>query len=82
MYIAQVVLQLVTKHFLRSHKLHKSFNRNTVKLRYSCMNNMSNIIKGHNQKVIWKPHDQRPKYNCRKKVECPMEGNCQVNNVI
>ena len=69
-------------HFPRSHKLHKIFNRNTVKISYSCMNNMSNIIKGHNKKVISKPHDQRPKCNCRKKAECPMEGNCQVNNVI
>ena len=29
-----------------------------------------------------KPHDQRPKCNCRKKSECTMEGNCQVNNVL
>ena len=43
---------------------------------------MSNIIKGHNKKVISKPHDQRPKCNCRKKAECPMEGNCQVNNIL
>ena len=46
------------------------------------MNNISNIIKGHNKKVISKPHDQRPKCNCRKKAECPMEGNCQVYNII
>ena len=66
----------------RSHKLHKIFNGNTVKVSNSCMNNMSKIIKGHNKKVTSKPHDQRPNCNCRKKAECPMEGNCQVNNVI
>ena len=66
----------------RSHKLHKIFNGNTVKVSKSCMNNMSKIIKGHNKKVTSKPHDQRPNCNCRKKAECPMEGNCQVNNVI
>ena len=48
--VAKTFLQLVTKHFPRSHKLHKIFNRNTVKVSYSCMNNMSNIIKGHNKK--------------------------------
>ena len=48
--IAKTFLQLVTKHFPRSNKLHKIFNRNTVKVSYSCMNNMSNIIKGHNKK--------------------------------
>ena len=46
------------------------------------MNNKSNIIKGHNKKVISKPQDQIPKCNCRKKTQCPTEGNCQVNNVI
>ena len=46
---AQEAFQLVTKHFPRSHKLHKVL---------------------------------RPKCNRRKKAECPMKGNCQVNNVI
>ena len=80
--VAKRFLQLVTKHFPRSHKLRKLFNRSTVKVNYSCINNMSKIIKGHNKKVTSKPHDQRPKFSCRKKSECPMEGNCQVNNVV
>ena len=46
------------------------------------MNNMSKIIKGHNKNVTLKPCDQRPKCKCRKKTECPMEGNCQVNDVV
>ena len=46
------------------------------------MNNMSIIIKRHNKKVTSKLRDQRPKCNCRKKSERPMEGNCQVNNVV
>ena len=29
-----------------------------------------------------KPRDQTPKCNCRKKVECPIDGNCQVNDVV
>ena len=43
---------------------------------------MSKIINGHNKKVISKPRDQTTKCNCRKKVECPMEGHCQVNDVV
>ena len=46
------------------------------------MNNMSKIIKEHNKKVTSKPCDQRPKFYCRKKAECPMEGNCQVNDIV
>ena len=80
--VAKTFIQLVTKHFPRSHKLHKIFNHNTVKVSYSCMNNMSEIIKGHNKKVTSKPRDQRPKCNCRKKAECLMEGNYLVNYVV
>ena len=48
--VAKAFLKLVTKHFPKSHKLHKLFNRNTVKVSYSCMNNMSKVIKRHNKK--------------------------------
>ena len=41
--VAKTFLHLVTKHFPRGHKLN-----NTVKVSYSCVNNMSKIIKGHN----------------------------------
>ena len=63
--VSKTFLQLLTKNFPRSRKLHKILNRNTVKV--SCMNNMSKIIKGHNKKVTSKPHYQTLKYNCRKK---------------
>ena len=46
------------------------------------MNKMSKIIKGHNKKVASKPSDQRLKYSYRKKSECPMKGNCLVNDVV
>ena len=63
--VAKTFLQLLTKNFPRSRKLHKILNRNIVKV--SCMNNMSKIIKGHNKKVTSKSHYQTLKYNCIKK---------------
>ena len=73
---------MVTKYFPRSHKLHNILNRNKAKASYSCMKNISKIIKGHKKKVLLKPCDQTPKCNCGKKAECPMEENCQVNDVV
>ena len=32
--------------------------------------------------ITSKPRHQRPKRYCRKKAEYPLEGNCQVNNVV
>ena len=40
------------------------------------------IIKGLNKKFTWKPRDQTPKCNCRKKEEWTMEANRQVNDVV
>ena len=40
------------------------------------------MIKGHNKEVTSKLRDQTPKCNCSKKTECPMEWNCQVNDVV
>ena len=50
--VAKIFLNLIEKHFLRSSKLHKIFNKNTVKVSYSCTQNMSQIIKGHNKKIV------------------------------
>ena len=65
--VEKTFLKLVTKHLPRSHKLHKIFSHNTVKVSYSCMNNMSEIIMGHNQKVTSKLRDHRPKCDCKKR---------------
>ena len=48
--IAKIFLRLINRHFPKSHRLHKIFNRNTVKVSYSCMQNMSKICKGYNSK--------------------------------
>ena len=47
--VAKIFLNLIEKHFPRSSKLHKIFNKNIIKVSYSCTQNMSQIIKGHNK---------------------------------
>ena len=37
-------LKLLKQHFPKSYRLHKIFNKNTVRVSYSCMNNVSSII--------------------------------------
>ena len=48
-------MRLVDKHFPRHHKYHKLFNKNNIKLSYSCMPNMNNIIRKHNSNVMKDP---------------------------
>ena len=45
-------LALVDKHFPKDHKLRKIFNRNTIKISYSCMNNTKQIIDSHNKRIL------------------------------
>ena len=81
--IGKTFLKLIDKHFPRSSKLHKIFNRNTIKVSYCCTENMSMIIKKHNKKIINnKATPTTPPCNCRKKTECPLNGNCQQPSVI
>ncbi len=41
-----------------NHKLHKIFNRNTVKVSYSCMNNVNSKISKHNTRITRKSKPQ------------------------
>jgi hypothetical protein len=81
--IGQKFLKLIAKHFPKSSKLNKIFNKNTVKVSYSCMPNMASIIKAHNSKISngHSTHLQKP-CNCRNKDQCPLDGQCQASNVI
>ena len=54
--VGKMFLNLIEKHFPRSSKLHKIFNKSTVKVSYSCTQNMSQIIKGHNKRLFRKKH--------------------------
>ena len=84
--IGKKFLNLIDKHFPKEHKYHKIFNRNTIKISYSCLPNMNTIITAHNKKILHENNQQENnierKCNCRKKEECPLKGNCLVESVI
>ena len=75
--IGKVFLKLVRKHFRRSHKLNKIFNLNTIKISYSSMPNVKNLIKQHNSKILNKDQDKiQQSCNCRIKESFPLNGRC------
>lgn len=82
--VAGKFLQLIDKHFPRNSQFHKQFNRSTVKVSYSCMPNMANIISGHNKKVTGAT-DSLPEEgcNCRKGTDsCVLGGKCLTKNMV
>ena len=57
--VAKRFLNLLDQHFPKSKKLHAIFNKNTVKVSYSCTQNMSSMIKSHNKRVINKDESDK-----------------------
>ena len=85
--IGERFLRLVTKHFPAGSKLHKIFNRGTVKISYSCTPNMATLIKRHNARVCTPAARESIKTqrccNCRGgKETCPIEGECLARGVV
>ena len=80
--IGKQFLSLINKHFPSNNKYSKIFNRNTVKLSYSCTPNIKSIITSHNKRVTngQDTATTRP-CNCKKYI-CPLNGECRNSAVI
>ena len=75
-------LKILDEEFPKDHVLHKIFNRNTVKISYSCMSNIKRNIDGHNKSVLTTKNVATRNCNCRKPADCPMNGNCLKQSVV
>ena len=47
----KILMTLADRHFSRQHNNYKLFNRNNIKLSYSFVPNMNNVIRKHNSKI-------------------------------
>ena len=80
--IGRTFLNLIAKHFGRNKKLQKLFNKNTIKVSYSCMDNMEKIIKSHNVKIMKNDEVTNERTcNCQVKANCPLNGKCLSENI-
>ena len=81
--IEKQFLHLLDKHFGRNHKYHKIFNRKNVKISYSCMDNVTNIISSHNKKMINSGNEANgKKRNGRNKNNCPLDNKSLINKIV
>ena len=82
--IGREFLNLLSKHFPKNHRYNKIFNKNNIKLSYSCTDNLQTIIKKHNRKILGTsktPYTEN-NCNCRKKNDCPLKNNCLTQSVV
>ena len=74
-------MSVIKKHFPKEHIFYKIFNKNTMKVSYSCMNNVDSIISSHNKKLL-NPITNEPGCNCRIKENCPLNNRCLITNIV
>ena len=83
--IGRNFLNLIDKHFPSHHNLHKIFNRNTVKVSYSCMSNVKSIITKHNAHITRKNNAQDKSTvncSCSKNAICPLQKQCMTKDIV
>ena len=69
--ILRIFLHLLDKHSVRNHKYHKIFNLNIVKISYSCIDNIKNIISSHKKELASFYNEMNGK-TCN----CPLDNKC------
>ena len=83
--VGKYFLKLLEKHFPKRHKMSKIFNRNTVKISYSCMPSMRAVTNRHNKRVLDKRIDNLELMgtlcNCPSVDTCMFGGICLEKDV-
>ena len=81
--VGKKFLRIVKESFPPGHPLRKFFNRNTLKVSYSCMPNLETKISAHNKSSLVNNFQSHEKScNCRNKHSCPLSGDCLTQNVV
>ena len=81
--IGKVFLQLLRKHFPPDHRYARIMNKNTIKMSYSCMPNMQNIMKQKNENLLKETHEGEQRMcNCSNVENCPLNGQCLTSNLV
>ena len=77
----KVFFKFLRKNFPKTNPLSEIFNKNTVKISYSCTRNIKSVISGHNKQVL-QPKLKIEGCNCRDKNTCPLDNKCLTPKVI
>ena len=78
--IGKSFLSLLDLHFPRNHIYSSIFNRNKIKVSYSCMQNIKSVISNHNLKVLNNTDETEEGCNCRNN-NWPLDGKCLTTNI-
>ena len=72
---------MLKKNFPKSNPFSKIFNKNTIKISYSCTRNRKLIISSHNKQIL-KPKNKQVGWNCRTKNSFALDNKCLTSQLI
>ena len=79
--IGKLFFKMLKKNFPKSNLFSKIFNKDTIKISYSCTRNMKSIISSHNKQILT-PKNKQVGCNCRIKNSCPQDNKCLTLQLI
>ena len=79
--IGRTFFKLLQKHFPSIHPTYTIFNKNKIKVSYSCFPNIKFIISSHNKHIL---NSNNTEYgcNCNNRDECPLEDECLTPRIV
>ena len=83
--LTKLYADVIKKSFPKDHPyLSKLFNKNNMRLSYSCTQNMGSIISSHNRSILAKEDQdvEDRSCNCRKSDPCPLDGKCLTKEIV
>ena len=79
--IGKIFFKLLQKHFSPTHPMYTIFNKNKIKISYSCFSNMGSIISLH-KKYILNSNNTEYGRNCNNRDEFPLENECLTPRIV
>ena len=81
--VGRTFLKLVNNHFLAGHQFNVLFNKNNMKVSYGCLDNMAQVIKRHNNKILYNDHPRSEEAcQCRNQNECLLMVSCGKKSLV
>ena len=79
--IGKLFFKILKKHFPKVNPLSRIFNKNSIKISYSCTRNIKSIISSHNKQILT-PKNKQVGCNCRVKNSCLLDNKCLTSQLI
>ena len=75
------IVEACKETFSKKNPLHKIFNKNMLKVSYSCISNVTSVWSAHNRNILY-PKRSELGWNCRSKAGCPLENKCLSPKIV